>query len=494
MSFPKPVAVSYPGAEHDAAWRAALAPEDYANPTPQSEYHLVVIGAGPAGLISAIGAAGLGAKVALVERHFMGGDCLNVGCVPSKALLAHSKAQPGRENFAEAFRWLREVRAGIAPHDSVARYTEAGVDVFLGEASFVDAQRVQVSRGGEQVVLNARRTVICTGARAAVPPIPGLRESSPLTNEEVFDLTEAPSSIAILGAGAIGCELSQVFARLGVEVHLFELAPRVLPLESEEASAAVAKGLANAGVHIHVGQGVESVSGEGLLQIKAGDVNVSVEKVMVALGRRPNVEELNLEAAGVKLTERGLIEVDEKLRTANKAIFAAGDCASALQFTHHADAQARIVIQNALFAPTAKADGLIVPHCTYTQPEVASVGESEASLKAANVEYDTFRVGFDELDRGRAELGDAGYAEVFCKKGTDEILGASIVGPDAGEQIASVCLLMSNGLGLSKAVGTILSYPTRSEYIKRLGDAYNRTRLTPFAAKAIKGWLKFLSR
>lgn len=476
----------YPGAEFDEITQGLLLPADYTNPVPKAKYHLVVIGAGPAGLISAIGAAGLGANVALIERHRMGGDCLNVGCVPSKCLLEYSKVHPG--DFDGAFRHLRKVRAGIAPHDSVERYSEAGVDVFLGEASFDDAG--QLVCDGQAI--QARRIVLCTGARADIPPIPGLREADPLTNETVFDLTQQPESIGILGAGAIGCELAQAFSRLGVQVHLYEMAPQVLPLEASFASTAVAQALEQAGVQLHLGAGVNEVTAlaDGF-NITAGDETHQVDKVMVALGRRPNTESLNLSQVNVQMDERGFIQTDNKLRTTNKAIYAAGDCTARLQFTHHADAQARAVIQNTLFAPTAKVDGLVVPHCTYTKPEVASVGESPQSLTTNQVAFDEFSIEFTELDRGRAELDGQGQATVYVAKGTDKILGACIVGHDAGEQIAGLCILMSNGLGLSALGSTLFSYPTRSEFLKRLSDAYNRTRLTPRAAGMLKRWFKF---
>lgn len=476
----------YPGAQFDEIWRTALQPKDYKNPHPQTRYHLAIVGAGPAGLIAAIGAAGLGANVALIERHTMGGDCLNVGCVPSKCLLDYSKKHPG--DFDGAFSWLREVRAGIAPHDSVSRYTELGVDVFLGDAEFADDGTLSV--GGTKI--NARKYALCTGASASVPPIPGLRDSEPLTNENVFDLKAKPASLAILGAGPIGCELAQAMSRLGVEVHLFELSDRVLSIESERASEVVQAALLDSGVHLHLGSGVSEVlrDDKGVL-VKNESGEVRTERVLVALGRSPNTRDLNLEAVGVKLDDRGFIDVDEKLRSSNSQVFAAGDCASRLQFTHHADAQARALVQNALFAPTAKVDGFVVPHCTYTSPEVASVGESEASLKQAGQDYDTYEVAFNELDRGRAEDDTTGFAQVFCEKGSDKILGASIVAHDAGEQLSPICLMMSNGLGLGAAAKTILAYPTRSEYVKRLGDAYNRTRFTPFAQRATKAWFRF---
>lgn len=480
-------AKTYPGAEFDAIWQSALRPTDYKNPHPQTRYHLAIVGAGPAGLIAAIGAAGLGANVALIERHTMGGDCLNVGCVPSKCLLDYSKKHPG--DFDGAFAWLREVRAGIAPHDSVARYTELGVDVFLGEAKFSASGSLEV----DGLPINARKYALCTGASAAVPPIPGLRECDPLTNESVFELQEKPASIAILGAGPIGCELAQAMARLGVEVHLFERAERVLSIESERASEIVGAALAESGVNLHLGQGVTEVTrqGDGSVVVKNGDSEISTERVLVALGRRPNTGDLNLEAAGIVLDDRGFIAVDEKLRSSNKDVFAAGDCAARLQFTHHADAQARAVVQNALFAPTAKVDGFVIPHCTYTTPEVASVGESEASLNAAGTAFDTYEVAFNELDRGRAEDDNTGYAQVFCAQGSDKILGASIVGHDAGDQLSPICLLMSNSMGLGAAAKTILPYPTRSEYLKRLGDAYNRTRFTPRAQNITKTWFRW---
>ena len=476
----------YPGAEFDDIAWGLLSPTDYQNPQPQPRYHLVVVGAGPAGLISAIGAAGLGAKVALIERHRMGGDCLNVGCMPSKALLAFSK-QRGAD-FQHAFAWLREVRAGIAPHDSVERYTEAGVDVFLGDASFNAAGQICVG----DTPLNARRIALCTGASAAIPPIPGLVESRPLTNETIFDLPAPPNSLAILGAGAIGCELALALSRLGVSVSLFEMAERVLPLETLLASQAVAMALESSGVDLYLGQGVSAVEGSGTVVV--GDQEIECERILVALGRKPNTHGLNLGAAGVSVDQQGFVVTNAKLQSNNKHIFAAGDCTARQQFTHHADAQARALIQNALFAPTASVDALIVPHCTYTDPEVASVGANPDSLEKSAIAFDRFEFDLSELDRSRADpdsqLRPVQHAEVYTQKGSDKILGATIIGHDAGELIAPICLMMSNGLGLSAAQKTIFSYPTRSEYLKRLGDAYNRNRMTPTVARLFRWWLR----
>ena len=484
--------MSYPGVDYDVAAWQLLSPADHVNPQPQPGYHLVVVGAGPAGLISAIGAAGLGAKVALVERHRMGGDCLNVGCMPSKSLLAFTE-HAENPDFDQAFAWLRQVRAEIAPHDSVERYTAAGVDVFLGDGVFNESGHVCV--GG--AVLKGRRVAICTGARAAVPPIPGLRESDPLTNETVFDLREKPQSLAILGAGAIGCELAQAFARLGVRVELFDLADRVLPNENRLASVTLAQALAADGVSLHLGSAVQEVVGSGRIVTEQG--SVECDRVLVALGRQPNTEGMNLSAASVQIDERGFIVSDAKLRTTNKKIFAAGDCTATLQFTHHADAQARALIQNALFLPTAKIDELVIPHCTYTRPEVASVGLSQEQLQASGTPYDEYEFYFDELDRTKAmqfpdDMARAakGYVQVFTVQGKDKILGAAIVGADAGELLAPICLLMTQNLGLSAAQRTVFSYPTRSEYLKRLGDAYNRNRMTPAVARVFQRWLALI--
>ena len=465
--------------QYDERTRSLLCPDDYVNPTPKSKYHLAVVGAGPAGLISAVGAAGLGARVALIEQGLMGGDCLNVGCVPSKALLEITKARPD-VSFDDAFAHLRAVRAGIAPHDSVARYNELGADVFLGAAHF-DSGQLTVA-GSE---INAKRIVICTGAKASVPPIPGLREANLLTNESIFDLTQKPTSLAILGAGAIGAEMATVFARLGVEVHLFELADRVLPLEIPAASAAVQKELAALGVRLHLGAGVKEIRQTAQGVEVVAQITVSAQQLFVALGRSPNTSELGLSTAGVTLDAQGFIQTDDKLRTTNKKIYAAGDCTARLQFTHHADAQARVVVQNALFAPTASVKGVIVPRCTYTQPEVAAV-----QIPDCPEHYDTYQCDLAELDRSRTQVDGSGFVEVRTKKGSDQIVAATIVADEAGELLASIMVLVANGLGLSALGKVLLPYPTRSEFLKRLADGYNRTRMTPLVAKIFKWWLR----
>ncbi len=478
---------AYPGAGYDETWRDLTFPSDYKNPEPQPRYHVVVIGAGSAGLITAIGAAGLGANVALVERAAMGGDCLNVGCVPSKALLEYTRHAGDAASFDEAFEWMRKIRSEISEHDSVKRYSQNGVDVFLGSASLVDDTTVQVG----EVSLKARRIVLTAGARAAIPPLPGLKECAPLTNETLFNLRSPPATLAILGAGTIGCEMAEAFVRLDVEVHLFDMADRVLPLEEQEASSIVATALQQHGVKLHLNTPVSSLSRQdSKIVVHCPDLTVNADHFFVAVGRRANIEGLNLDATGVVI-QGGLIKVDQRQRTSNRRIYAAGDICSRTQFTHNAEAQARIVVQNALFAPTASYDKLIIPHCTYTDPEVAHVGRSAADLTKNGVNFDSYRIKFSDLDRGRVEGDTEGFVKVLTPTSDDAILGATIVAHDAGEQIAALCLAMNHGIGLSGLGKAVLPYPTRAEYLRRLADAYKRTRLTPTTKSIMAQWFRW---
>lgn len=477
----------YPGADYDVDWQSKVFPRDYINPTAEGCYNLVVIGAGPAGLITAIGAAGLGAKVALIERKSMGGDCLNVGCVPSKAILAASKRYAGADDgFDQAMIWLRKVRASISGHDSVERYNDQGVEVFLGNARLNADGDVEV---GDQI-LRTKRVAICTGSRAVMPPIPGLDQVNALTNETVFALTEKPKDMIIIGAGPIGCELSQALSRLGVKVTLLERADRIMSIDEPEASEVLQKSMDELGVEIRLETEIQSVEqNAGRITVKlASQESLSADQLLVAAGRGANLEDMGLDEAGVAYNRHG-IEVDAKLRTSNKKIYAAGDVSSRVKLTHHADAQARIVIANALFLPTGKADNLVIPHCTYTDPEVAHVGITKADAKQQNIDYQTWTVNWSDLDRAKAEGDTAGFVEVLTAKGKDKILGATVVGRHAGDLLSPLSIMMANNLGLSAANKTILCYPTRSEYLRRLADQYNRTRLTPMVASLMKRWL-----
>ncbi len=470
--------------EDDALWRRLVFPADYRNPTPAARYHLTVIGAGPAGLVTAIAAAGLGARVALVERHAMGGDCLNVGCVPSKTLLA---AVRGGLTFALAMQRVRAVRARIARHDSVERYTQAGVDVFLGQGSFSNAHEIRVA----EATLRARRTVIATGARARIPPLPGLEEITPLSNETVFDLTEPPRRLAVLGAGPVGCELAQAFARLGTQVELLELGPQILAQDEPEAAQRVADALVRDGVRLRLGARVTGASRTlaGKVLMLADGTSVAADEVLVAAGRARNVEGLELERAGVRFDSEAGIAVNARLQTSHAHIYAAGDVCAALQFTHAADAQARVAVRNALFPGGARADKLVIPWCTYTRPELAHVGATSRELQGAGRAFDRYRVEFGELDRGQTDDAADGFAEVLTARGSDRILGATIVGRDAGEQLAPLVLALTRGLGLKSLGSLVLPYPTRSEYLRRILDSYSRTRLTPFTAGTLRWWL-----
>ncbi len=407
-------------------------PPDWVNPSPRGRYNLVVVGAGTAGLVTAAGAAGLGAKVALVERHLMGGDCLNVGCVPSKALIRAARAaaavkQAGeygvivpdgtRVDFPKVMERLRCLRADISPHDSVRRFQGLGVDVFLGEGRFSGPDALEVVRQE----LRFARAVVATGARAVAPPIPGLAETGYLTNESLFSLTELPRRLAVIGAGPIGCEMAQCFARFGSRVVLIETICQVLPREDPEAAAFVEKALRRDGVEVRCGVTVRAArrdeSGAMVLVLdRDGDTEeVAADAVLVAVGRAPNVEGLGLEAAGVAYDRHG-VPVDDHLRTSNPRIFAAGDVASRFKFTHAADALARVAIRNALFFGRAKASALTIPWCTYTSPELAHVGLSERAASERGLAIDTLRVPLEDVDRARLD-GDEGAAEAARSQG-----------------------------------------------------------------------------
>jgi len=466
-------------------YRQLVFPPGHRNPQPAKRYNLVVIGAGPAGLVTSMAAASLGARVALVERHAMGGDCLNVGCVPSKTLLAAAAAGLP---FAAAMERARAVRAGIARHDSVERFIRAGVDVYLGQAAFESPHLIRVG----DAALRTRKTVIATGASPAIPPVPGLEAAAPLTNESVFELRSQPRRLAILGAGAAGCELAQAFARLGTRVELIDIAPQVLPQEDPEAAALVAGALAREGVALHTRSEVQSVSGtpDGVVLVIGGGVRIAVDRVLVAAGRRRNVESLDLGKAGVRLDKRGAVDVDHRLRTSHPDIYAAGDVCSQYQLTHAADAHARIVVRNALFRGRARADRLVVPRCVYTKPEVAHVGPTARQLDERGVSYDRYRVDWGELDRGATDDAADGYVELLTPPGSGRILSATLVGRDAGEQVAPILLLMAHRSGLESIGSLVLPYPTRSEYLRRLADAHARKRLTPRVARVLGWWLR----
>jgi pyruvate/2-oxoglutarate dehydrogenase complex dihydrolipoamide dehydrogenase (E3) component len=484
---------------------ANVHPPDWQNPRPTGRYNLVVIGGGTAGLVAAAGAAGLGARVALIERHLLGGDCLNFGCVPSKAILAAAhlagtiRRAPefGIElgsgiaiDFAAVMKRMRHLRAAISPHDSAKRFTELGVDVFLGQAQFTGPKSVEV--GGQS--LRFKRAVITTGGRPTAPPIPGLSDVAFLTNETLFSLTELPPRLGVIGAGPIGCEMAQAFARFGSEVYLIEAAHGVLPREDRDGAMIIQQSLERDGVKILCcgkNTAIQQVADGIRIAVASHDQSyeIVVNALLVAAGRAPNVEGLNLEAAGVEYDNKLGVKVNDRLRTSNPRIYAAGDICSPFKFTHAADAMARIVIQNALFMGRKKVSSLTIPWCTYTHPELAHVGLTEAEAKERNVPIDTFVQPLAGVDRAILQGEPEGFVKVHTRKGSDEIVGATIVASNAGDMISQISLAMTNGLGLKGIARTIHPYPTQAEAIRKVGDQYNRTRLTSLAKTVLHQWL-----
>lgn len=492
---------------HNSTLIANVHPADWINPQPQGRYNLVVIGAGTAGLICAAGAAGLGAKVALIERHLMGGDCLNVGCVPSKGVIRASRALydaingadfgvtiPGGIDFdfGTAMERMRRLRAEISHHDSAKRYRdELGVDVFVGQGKFVSSDCVEVDGS----ILFFERAAICTGARAAAPPILGLSEAGYLTNETVFSLTELPKRLAVIGAGPIGCELAQAFARFGSQVTLIELGPHILGREDSDAAEILHNAFIREGIALQLGVTIAGVAtstnGKKIKVLRDGhEYEVIVDEILVGVGRAPNIEGLELEKASVAYDKAG-VKVNDRLQTSNHRVYAAGDICFPYKFTHTADALARILIANALFMGRQKTTALTIPWCTYTDPEIAHVGMYEQDAKESDIEVTTLTVPLSDIDRAKLDGEVEGFARVHLKKGTDKILGATIVARHAGEMINEFSLAITNGLGISAIARTIHPYPTQGEVIKRLADAFNRTRLTPLVKRLLTGWLNW---
>lgn len=470
-------------------------------------YNVVVIGAGTAGLVTAAATAGMGGRVALVERDRMGGDCLNTGCVPSKALISSARlvAQVRRAeewgldpmeprfDFARVFARMRERRAKIAPHDSAERFESLGVDVFRGQARFLSPREVEVD--GRR--LSARNFVIATGTRPAVPPVPGLSEVPFFTNETVFDdLREKPERLVVLGGGPVGCELGQAFARLGVHVTIVHRPPEILPKEDADAAVTVRRALEREGVAVLAGAEARRVSRSGrALVVEVGVAGsdsriVNADAILVAAGRVARTDDLGLEAAGVARGKNG-ITVNRYLQTSQPHIYAAGDVVGGYRFTHVAGAHARVIARNILFPWwKAKWDDSVVPWCTYTSPELARVGWNEEDARKRGVQVDVWRQPFEEVDRAVVESEETGFAKVITRKGSDRILGATIVSEHAGDLLHELVLAMKAGVGLKQISSTIHAYPTFAEVSRQIADEYQKSRLTPGVRRLLEWWYR----
>jgi pyruvate/2-oxoglutarate dehydrogenase complex dihydrolipoamide dehydrogenase (E3) component len=451
--------------------------------------------------------------VALIEAHLLGGDCLNVGCVPSKALLRCAKAAAAARDAAEfgvkitgqvtvdfgfVMERMRRIRAGIAPNDSAKRFTEQlGVDVFLGRGRFTGKNSIDVN--GK--TLTFAKAVVATGGTAAIPGIPGLKEAPYLTNATVFNLTKLPARLGIIGAGPVGTELAQAFQRFGSQVTVFSRNDKILEKEDTDAARIVETSLRRDGVTFAFHTNYKSVENSGgkppvTVVIEDGDGSersLEFDALLVAAGRKPAVKGLGLEDAGVSYDERIGIDVNDKLQTTNPNVYAVGDVASKYQFTHMADFMARLVIRNALFFGRDKFSDFLIPWVTYTDPEVAHVGLYEKDLHERNTEFATFSREFADVDRGIVDGETEGFVKIHVKKGTDQILGATIVGSHAGDMLSEITVAMQSGMGLGKLANVIHPYPTAAEAIRQCGDAYNRSRLTP-TVKAIFRRLMTLKR
>ena len=493
----------HPQDQHNKKLVDNVHPTDWRNPEPDGRYNLVVIGAGTAGLITANGAAGLGAKVALIEKHLMGGDCLNVGCVPSKGLVRSARASADvrdageygvitdgyKVDFPALMERMRRLRAGISPVDSAHRYRELGVDVYLGSARFTGKDTIEV----DGKTLRFAKAVIATGARAAAPGIPGLAEAGYLTNETVFSLTELPLRLAVIGAGPLGCELSQAFRRFGSEVYLLEKTDHILPREDREAAKLVERSFGKDGVHLIKECSIQRIDKKGSekiihFELSGESKSIAVDEILVGIGRAPNVEGLELQTVGVGY-DRSRVFVNEYLQTTNPRIYAAGDVCFPYKFTHAAAAMGSIVVQNALFVRSRKTGSLTIPWCTYTDPEVAHVGLYEREAEEKGIPVDSYTQSLEHVDRAILDGEEQGFVKVVTRKGTPRILGATVVARHAGEMISEITLAMRSKSGLSDLASTIHPYPTQAESISRVGFAYLKTKLTPAVQKMMRKWL-----
>jgi pyruvate/2-oxoglutarate dehydrogenase complex dihydrolipoamide dehydrogenase (E3) component len=480
-------------------------PEAWINPRPADKYNLVILGGGYAGILTAREAVRAGAKVALVERNLLGGVCLNAGCICSKAMIRTSRLYAEMRNagrygaqrpdnirvdFAEVMERMRRVRSRVSRRTSARELKASGVDVFFGEARFAGPSAITVN--GE--TLRFKRALIATGARPAIPSIPGLEEAGYLTNETVFELNECPRNLVVIGGGPLGCELAQAFCRLGSHVSLVQDEPLFLDQEERDAAQILSESLARDGIDIHLNTQTAGVRTEGPRKLvdlisDGNKTTVVADRILLAAGRAPNVQGMNLEAAQVNYSDESGIRINDFLQTSNPRIYAAGDVCLEHKFAHIEGASAHIVTQNALFFGRLRLSALTIPWCTYTDPEIAHVGMYVREAREKDIAVKTLTVPMHDVDRAMADAEEEGFAKIHIKEGTDRILGATVVARHAGELIGVISLAMSAGVGLRKLAHVSYPYPTQAAAIKMACNAYRDRHQSTFRAWWLRKWL-----
>jgi pyruvate/2-oxoglutarate dehydrogenase complex dihydrolipoamide dehydrogenase (E3) component len=493
------------GGVHDRELLGNVRPAGWRNPRPRDPYHLLVIGAGPAGLAAARDAAALGAKVALVERDLLGGGCLIFGCIPSKPLIRTARLYADMRNavnygacvpddirvdFERVMERMRRIRARLSRAESAKRLAESGIDVFFGDARFVSGDAIDVA--GTRV--RFRKALVATGSRALLPAIPGLDEAGYLTNETVFELTALPASLLVIGGGPIGCEMAQALARFGSRVAIAHSAPLFLPKEERDAAQMVSDSLARDGVEVHLNTKVVDVTVVGAKRhvetLSDGNARtIAVDHILTGIGRSPAVGGLDLEAAGIAYDATAGVHVDDFLRTSNPRVYAAGDVCLTHQFVDTAVASARIAVRNALLLKRDRMSALTIPWCTYTDPEVAHVGLYVKQARERGIPVKTYTVPMHDVDRAITDGEEDGFAKIHVRDGTDTILGATVVARHAGEMINGISLAMVAGIGLSAVARVIHTYPTQADAIKMAAEAYTRSTASSFGRWLARKWI-----
>lgn len=476
-------------------------PADWHNPTAHGRFDLLVIGAGPGGMVAARTAAAAGARVALVERYQLGGNCINEGCIPSKTLLRSAQLYAEMRtaerygvapppvipvDFAMTMERVRRVRARLARTDTPAQLLEAGITLYFGCARFVGPDAVDV----DGTRLEFKKALIATGSRAVLPQIKGLNEAGFLNNESVFEVTALPASLLVIGGGPLGCEIAQAFARFGTRTVMVHSEPLFLPKEERDAAQMVSDALARDGVEIHLNSHVTEVhsqtDGKQVQILSAGNISSTVvDTILTGIGRRPAVQALDLERAGVVYDAHTGIHVDDFLRTSNPRIYTAGDVCLEHRFTNTAEVSARIVVGNALFLGRRRMSALTIPWCTYTDPQVAHVGMYVRHAREQKIPVKTYTVPMHDVGRAIADSEEDGFVKIHVREGTDHILGATIVGRTAGEMINTVSLAMVAGIGLRRLARVVHAYPTQGDAIRQAAQACAAAHASP-----LLGWLK----